>query len=186
MGFNRVERVGDDRFRSFFMFSAGGYNYVIRSDGFVEIGSAQAPRRLFKLTINPKGYLEQIYYLEYQGDMLLIYEASDRAYGWGYVVRLNQKTQKVRWIAPISGYDLGPGLVEGNSLYLTAADLIAKLDLVSGTFAWQHLDLTKKYSSSFAAFDLPWTEGERVFFKEQSAKTLEVDKTTGKILNVKD
>jgi hypothetical protein len=184
--FNSADRAGEDKWRSFFMFSVGGYDYVIRSDGRSEIGFGKSRPRNFDLRISPKGYLEQLYYLEHGTDVLLIYEARDQLNGWGYVARLNQKPLKLKWVTPVAGYNIGPGLVDANDLFLTAAGLIAKVDLQSGTYVWQQQNLDKKYSSLFEAFGTPWMEKERVFFKERGAnpKTLEVDKTTGEVLNV--
>ena len=183
--FNKVEVMGEG-FRSFFMFSAEGFQYTIRADGFAESYSGQRRRSNFNLRVGRNGYLVRVCFTEYEGDLLLVYEASDKEYGWGYVERLDQKTLKPRWLKPVSGFNIGPGLVEANYAYLSAADLLAKIDLRSGDYVWQQQGFQKQYALSSEGFRLPSVNGERVIFQEdaEKGKTIEVDKTTGKILSV--
>lgn len=185
---SKAERVGDDKWRSFFMFSVSGHDYTIRGDGLAESAEGKSRPHNFRLRLEYKGHIEHVCFLDYEGDLLLIYEASDELNGWGYVTRLDQKAVKTKWVTPVNGFNVGPVLVEANYAYLTAASLIAKLDLQSGAYVWQLEDLEKKYLAPFEAFRPPWISGDRVFFKEDTepANTIEVDKMTGKILKVRD
>lgn len=182
--FNKVERVGDG-FRTFFMFSASSHEYTIRADGLAESRLGRARQQNFNLKTD-RGHIEQVYFDEQGSDLLLLYEVSDKLNGWGYIGRLNQTTFKFKWLTPISGFNLGPALIEGDDLYLTAVSRVAKLDLRSGAYAWQLEDLQQKYASSFQAFQAPWIKGDHVFFKEELApfKTIEVDKLSGKIITI--
>ena len=185
--FSKVESLGDGS-RAFFMFGTSGPGYTIRADGFAEQSAVRKGRPInFTLRVGRNGRLVRFYFLEYEGDLLLIYEGSDKQYGWGYVVRLNQKTLKPKWTAPVSGFNLGPGLVEENYLYFSAADLLAQIDLRTGAYVWRQEDVQRKYALSFDGFRLPLIQGERVSFPEdgEKGKTVEVDKVTGKILNVR-
>ena len=112
----------------------------------------------------------------------------DARSGWGYVVRMDQKKLKPKWIKPVSAFNFGPALVEAEYCYLTAANLLIKIDLRSGAFVWQQEEFEKQYAISSAGFRLPSLSDDRVFFQEdaESGKTLEVDKATGKILSVKN
>lgn len=181
---NRVPRVGEDTWRSFFMFSASGHDYTIRADGRGESIFGKVRAHNFTLKAD-QGHLEQVYYCELENDLVLLYEVSDQANGWGYVVRLSQTTFKPKWLAGISALNLGPALVDGEYLYLTASSLIAKLDLQSGAYVWQQPELQVKYPSSFQSFGLPWIKGDHVFFRENVTpyKTIEVDSLSGKIMN---
>ncbi len=75
-----------------------------------------------------------------------------------------------------------------NTHYISAADLLAKIDLRSGEYVWQQEAFQKQYALSLSGFRLPSITEERVYFQEaaEKRKTVEVDKTTGKILNVKN
>jgi hypothetical protein len=193
-GFASVEVQGLDKWRSFFVFSTTEYGYIIRADGQGQITArsqsndgSDRPRN-FQLQLGLRGHLERLYFVEHEADVLMIYEVGDSRSGWGYIVRLNQKTLKSRWIKPVSGLNLGPALVEGEYAYLTAANLLFKIDLRSGASVWQQDALEKQYALSSTGFRLPSVSDERVFFQEEAenGKTLEVDKTTGKILSVKN
>jgi outer membrane protein assembly factor BamB len=186
--FSKVESLGDGT-RAFFMFGTSGPGYTIRADGFAErsaIGKGRPAN--FSLRVGRNGRLVRFYFLEHEGDLLLIYEASDKQFGWGYVVRLNQKTLKIKWAAPVSDFNLGPGLVEDNYLYFSAANLLARIDLRTGSYVWHQDDVQRKYALSFGGFRLPSITGDQVFFHEDGdkGKTIEIDKVTGKILNVRD
>jgi len=183
--FSKVPRVGDDKLRSFFMFSASGHEYTIRADGRAESASGKTRQHNFNLKTD-QGHVEQVYFFEHETDLLLLYELSDELNGWGYVLRFNQTTFKPKWLMPISGFNLGTALVEGDYLYLTAMSLVAKVDLRSGSYVWRQENLHQKYSPSFQAFQAPWIKGDHVFFKEDVApfKSIEVDKLTGKIINI--
>ena len=186
--FSKVESLGDGS-RAFFMFSTNGPGYTVRADGFAEQSAAPKGRPAnFSLRVGRNGRIVRFYFLEYEGDLLLIYEGSDEKHGWGYVVRLNQKSLKPKWAAPVSDFNLGPGLVDENNVYFSAANLLAKIDLQTGEYVWRQEDLQKKYSLSFDGFRLPSIEGKRVLFPEdgEKGKTVEIDKVTGKILGVRD
>jgi hypothetical protein len=182
---NKVSRVGEEKLRSFFMFSASGHDYTIRVDGRAE--SAFGKGRAHDLTLKTDGgRLDQVYFCEAENDLILLYELSDQENGWAYVMRLNQATVKPRWITPITATDLGPALLDGSDLYFTAASLAAKIDLKTGAYAWQQADLHARYAPSFATFQNLWLKGDHVFFKEDRPpyKSIELDKSTGKLINI--
>jgi hypothetical protein len=187
--FTKVDSLGDGT-RAFFMFAAGsGPGYTVRADGFAEQSAAPKGRPAnFGLRVGRNGHIVRFYFLEYEGDLLLIYEGSNQKLGWGYIVRLNQKTLKAKWTALVSDFNLGPGVVEGDYLYFSAANLLAKIDLRSGAYVWQQEDVQKQYSLSADGFQVPTIKGEQVFFQEDGGaeKTVEIDKITGKTRSVKD
>jgi hypothetical protein len=185
--FTKAQRIGEDKWRSFFVFSLAGHEYTIRRDGHSEISTGKARPQNFDLKAN-RGHIEQLYFIEHEGDLVLLYELSDDQNGWGYITRLNQSTRKFKWVAGISGSNLGPALVETNYVYLTGGSLIAKLDLQSGAYVWKQEGLREKYSSSFQVFQAPWIKGDHVFFREdlEPFKTMEVDKLSGKIIDIRE
>ena len=184
VAFEEAERRGPDR-QSLFLIAPSFGSYTIRSDGFVE-APGQYWHKHLTLQLGHTGFLDRIYFLEHESDLLLIYEVSNVESGWGYVMRLNQKTLKTRWILPVSAVNIERGLVEGEYLYIGATDQLAKIDLQTGAYVWQQLELKKKDGQPFGAFRLPSIVGDRIIFTEATAKSsvLELDKGTGKILNV--
>jgi outer membrane protein assembly factor BamB len=184
-----VERIGDPGYRSFFMFSTNGRGYTIRADGYAESGTGKGRSINFHLPMGRSGHLVRCYFLEYENDLLLMYELSDQRLGWGYLVRLNEKTLKTKWAIPINGYNIGPALVEAaNEVYLSAANFLARLDLTTGKYVWQQADPQKQYPLAFNGFRLPVLDGSRVLFAEErpQGKTVEVERSSGKIIAIRD
>jgi hypothetical protein len=183
-GFQEAQHIGDKQ-RSFFLFTAGGLSYSTRNDGWCESSSSTVLRRFFQLKMGRSGQIIRVYSAEYAGDLLLLYELSDDQFGWGYVMRFDPVKRVPRWVTPVGGYNLGPGLVEGDSVYLTAANFLAKLDLHSGRYVWQQQKM--EYAPSFEWFALPTIKGEEVSFRETSThrRVIVVEKASGKIIGVR-
>ena len=184
--FTSVDRTGEDKWRSFFMFSAAGHDFTIRGDGFGQSTPGRARPTSFRLTIGRDGQLERVYFLEYDSDLFLIYEASDQKYGWGYIERFDPRTMKRKWITPVGAFNIGPGLVEGDSLYLAAANLVARIDVATGKYIWQHDEIQKQYELLVESFQLPTVSADKVLFYENGhrARTVEIEKISGRILHV--
>ena len=76
--FAQADRVGEPGERSFFLFSTSAGNYIVRDDGFAEFTSPKGMRRIFKLRV--KGRIQQMYFLEHEGDVLILYEVIDETF----------------------------------------------------------------------------------------------------------
>jgi hypothetical protein len=96
--------------RTFFLFSTSTAKYILRHDGTGEATSRAGLRRSFYLKVGNRERIERVYSLEYEGDLLLLYQAGDT----GYVARMNQKSRKVRTvtIAP----DFAPPTIKDHRL----------------------------------------------------------------------
>jgi hypothetical protein len=121
--FEKARRLGEGRQRAFFMFSTSIGKYTIRHDGMGEISSKKT-HLFFHLRVGTGGRLEQVYFYEYQGDVLLLYEVSG---GTVYLARMNQHTRKHRWVTQIN--TIGPCTVEDN---MASCDDSATIDLKTG------------------------------------------------------
>jgi hypothetical protein len=73
-----------------------------------EFSSPKGMRRVFSLRV--KGRIEQIYFLEHEGDVFICYEMNDAA----FVVRMEQTKRKIRWSASIP--KTGVPVIEGDSV----------------------------------------------------------------------
>lgn len=184
--FVKVERVGDPNRQSFFLFSTSIRNYTIRNDGFTESFSDTVQRRFFNLRMGQNSSVERVYFMEYEGDLVLLYEVGDKKYGWGYLARLDQPERRFRWVTPINGFNVGPAIVEAGSVYFSSANVIGKVDLRSGEYVWKQTEFEKKYQPAFFEFRLPFLAADRVMFEEALAegRTIELDKNSGAIINL--
>jgi hypothetical protein len=181
--FITIERTGQATGLSFFLFSTNDHHYAIRHDGFAESNFLEKHhRRTFRLKVSHGARLERLYVAEFQDDLILAFEVTNGGWGWAYVARLNETARKFRWVTPITGINLGPGLIEEGSVYLTAQNLLAKLDLHSGTYTWQK-EIDKQDAPAFVEFQLPEIHGVRATFYEngQRRRIIEIDKSTGEI-----
>ena len=98
--FALADRVGEPGERSFFLFSTSVGNYVVRQDGMGEFTSPKGMRRVFRLSV--KGRIEQVYFLEHEGDVFICYEVNDAA----YLVRMEQSKRTIRWSTRVTNMDV--------------------------------------------------------------------------------
>ena len=106
--FTLAEHVGEPNARSFFVFSTSAASYVLRHDGMGEVTyPGVGLRKVFMVKAGPKGRIDRVYSFEYGGDLLLLYEASET----GYLVRLNQKTRKLKGVVTVS-HDFTPPVIK--------------------------------------------------------------------------
>jgi hypothetical protein len=109
--FSLADRVGEPNARSFFLFSTSAGNYTIRQDGMGEFTSPKGMRRVFKVTVGPNGRLERVYFLEHEGDLLLLYEVRGQNF---YLVRMEQQKRKMRWLTALGNVTEHDASVDGD------------------------------------------------------------------------
>jgi hypothetical protein len=126
-GFAEANRLGEAPGLTFFMFSTSYGNYVIRHDGLSEVGTPGKNLK-FLLKVGMTGRVERMYFQEYQGDLLLSFEAGKT----GYVRRMHQQTRKMRWLTPIDRTIVNQCVVEGNEIHCGEGDNLTKIDLKTG------------------------------------------------------
>jgi hypothetical protein len=90
-----ADRVGEPGERSFFLFSTSAGNYIVRQDGMGEFSSPKGMRRVFSLRV--KGRIEQVYFLEHEGDVFILYEVNDAV----ILVRMEQSKRRIRWTTSV-------------------------------------------------------------------------------------
>ena len=173
-----------------FEFLSGGYQYRVSGNGKGH-RTGNDKRLSFNLRLAPHDYLRHnLYFSEYQGDLLLICEVSDSDYGMGFIARLDAATLRIKWKRVIPGFNVGQGLLDGAFAYVTGIGFVGKVNLKSGAYAWGHRDLYGQANSAFNSFALPEVEGSVVVFREaehylrKKAAVIRVQRHTGKILSI--
>ena len=91
-----------------------------------------------------------LYYAKVGKDLILLCEAQAGDAGYGFITRLDGRELRVRWKSRIDGFNVGPGLIEDMSAYVTAIGFIGKVDLSTGAFQWKHAGFYRKYDPSGA------------------------------------
>jgi hypothetical protein len=173
-----------------FEFSSGGHQYRVSGNGKGH-RSGNDKRRTFSLRVAPNDYLTpELYYAEYEGDLLLIAEVSNGEYGMGFLARLDGATLRMKWKRVIPGFNVGQGLLDGAFAYVTGIGFVGKVNLKSGAYVWRHTDLYGQANSAFNSFALPEVEGNVVVFREvehylrKKAAVIRVQRHNGKIISV--
>ncbi len=196
-GFERVRQVrapGSSGPMAF-EFEAGGFSYHVAANGNGRRTKGDKTRR-FNLRFDGPDFMEGLRFTVYEGDLLLACELNDGEAGGGLFVRLEQPSMRALWRQPVPASNLGEPLHEGRHLYLTGNGFVAKLDLRTGEYVWQHEDLHGDAKvarmgvspDDFSSFETPELAGETVLFRARPVynrrRTLVVDKKTGKIIRI--
>jgi hypothetical protein len=108
-----AERFGEPNERTFFVFSTSVGKYILRHDGMGEVASRAGLRKVFNVKVGVRDRIERVYSWEYEGDLLLLYQAGDA----GYLVRMNQKTRKVKIVGPFNADFCPPALHDGRLVF---------------------------------------------------------------------
>ena len=116
-----AERFGEAsaRERTFFLVSTSLAKYILRHDGTGEATSRAGLRRSFYLKVASGERIERVYSLEYEGDLVLLYQAGDT----GYVARMNQRSRKVRTV--IIDPNFTPPTIKDHHLVFSDGALVA-------------------------------------------------------------
>jgi hypothetical protein len=184
-------------------FSLDGETFVVQSDGRGRRKPRGGRAQPFRLPV-PKDcmidMIAEMWYGKRSGDLLLAYELSDGEFGTASFVRLDGRTLEPRWTAEVPGGNIGPPLVEGAHVYVTAIGFIGRLNLQTGQYAWRHSDLYQPFNRArggdhFNAFLLPIVRKKEVLFVESGSggqdrdgvaviKAVRVKKQNGGILSI--
>jgi outer membrane protein assembly factor BamB len=171
-----------------FEFELSGFTYRISTNGAGRRIKGDSTRR-FNLRLEGGDDIKRVYFAEYRDNVLLLCTVNDGSTGTGFIMRLEQPSMRSRWKRYIPSDNVGPVLVEDGQAYLTGRDFVARLDLRSGEYIWQHEDLQREDEESFSSFELPEIEGDAVLFRESAkgespARTVRVNRKNGKIKGI--
>lgn len=117
--FSLADRVGEPNARSFFLFSTAAGQYAVRHDGMGEMTSPKGMRRVFNLRVGARARIENVYYLEHQGDLFLMYEVTGQVF---YLVRMEQTKRKLRWSTELREVTDAP-VIEGDVIRVNDAQI---------------------------------------------------------------
>src|SRR5271169_5789515 len=91
--------------------------------------------------VTPHGdFITRAFALHHDGHLVIAYEFTDDETVGSAVIAIAESSPLAIWRAEINDGNLGHPAVRGLHAYVTAAGLVAKLDLRSGTFVWKRDD----------------------------------------------
>ena len=116
--FVQAKRIGDPPAQQFYLLSTSVRDYAIRHDGLGEV-LVNVRKTNFRLKMGPNSRIERLYFFEYEGSLLLLYEAGAS----GYLVRFDQKTKTIKSTTDLKE-DFEPPLLKGQSLTFSNGTVI--------------------------------------------------------------
>lgn len=116
--FTLVQRIGKPHKEYFHLLSTPFGRYTIRHDGFVEIYGG-GKKNNFHLKASPKNKIEWVYFYEYEGELLLLYRSGEA----GYLVRLDQKTRKIKSTRVVN-HDFEPPVIREKSVIFSDGTIV--------------------------------------------------------------
>jgi len=196
--FRRAAKVGGELSpdRAAFEFEAGGFNYLVAANGNGRRTKGDKTRR-FNLRLDGRAYVEGLRFTFHEGDLLLVCELYDGEARTGLVTRLEQPSMRALWRSPVPAAEVGEPLRDGQSLYVTGAGFVARLDLRTGEYVWEHEELDgdlgdiragRDAARPFNSFETPALARDEVLFRERPVynppRTLVVNRKTGRIIRI--
>lgn len=197
-GFRRASKTSADSpaGAAAFEFEDGGFKYHVVANGNGRRTKGERVRR-FNLRLDGLDVVEGLRFAVYEGDLLLVCELYDGEARRGLVTLLEQPSMRALWRRPVPAADIGEPLRDGHSLYLTGAGFVARLDLRTGEYVWQHEELggtlgdvraRPEAARPFNSFETPELARDAVLFRERPVynppRTLVVNRRTGEILRI--
>ena len=172
-----------------FEFELPGFSYHVGANGNGR-REGGGPVRRFNLRLESGEEIIHVYFSKYEGDLLLLCEATYDDGGFGFVARLEQPSMRARWKQRVPAYHI-TSLREGDSLYVAGMGFVGRLSLRSGAYLWKHGDLfeTREGQGYFENFEVPDVTGDTVSFREADVsgrppQTIRVNKKTGKLIGI--
>jgi hypothetical protein len=103
---------------AFHLFSTSIGKYTISRAGWGEVYVGNRKKN-FQVKVGARERIERLYFFEYEGDLLLLYEAGAS----GYLVRLDQKTRKAKRATAINE-NFEPPLLKDQSLFFSDGTVV--------------------------------------------------------------
>lgn len=165
--------------------SASNLEATVHEDGRVR-GCRNGNRFAFRLPTNEEtSFLTKLYWAETDSTIVLTYIESQATEGASYLSVIHKSPVSVLDRAYVGGFNLQPPVFRGENLYLRAIGTVAKYNLSTLRFEWQHTDLYNRERGTYNGFSDPsFRKGNIILISEDHhpPDTLIIDDATGRIL----
>ena len=165
--------------------STSNLEATVHEDGRVR-GRRNGNRFAFRLPTNEDtSFLTKLYWAETDSTIILTYIESQTTEGASYLSIIHKSPVSVLDRAYVGGFNLQPPVFRDENLYLRAIGTIAKYNLSTLRFEWQHTDLYNRARGTYNGFSDPsFQEGKVILISEDHhpPDTLIIDDATGHIL----
>jgi hypothetical protein len=177
----------DDLDPLFYTVSIGGHEILVTWGDHATKIREGGDYQIVELDLAEGFFIARVWFAEFNGDLVLVYQETDREGAAGSVTRVDGGKLVPMWTARIPTFNVGEPIMAAAHVYVTAEGFMGKLDLETAKYSWRHDMKLDRRLRVFSSFERPRLEGNRVIFKEsfpfrQPAKRVEVDDRTGEIV----
>lgn len=154
-----------------YRFAMGDTNLSVSDNGGGVQSDTAGRARKFKLPVPSDMWVGgPVYFAQYKQDFLIQYGLSSGESSSAKIVRLDGLSLEVKWIAGGVPFNMTPGLIQGDLVYVTGIGFVGAIDLDTGRYAWCVRDLYKG-ENIFAAFQEPVIEGDVLIARDKLVVT---------------
>ncbi|MEZ4590769.1 MAG: hypothetical protein R3D55_06460 [Chloroflexota bacterium] len=144
---------------------------------------------LSELLEKEKTYVESLAYASYEGDLIIVFVYSNLDFAGSKIARIDGESLNAIWVTDFHGPNIGEPIIRSSSLYVTSIGAVGKVDMASGEFLWQHIDLYDQETKDFNSFKTPVFNGTEIIFQGKNIfstcpKRIEINDLDGTILNI--
>jgi hypothetical protein len=148
-----------------FCWQSGGADYRIDAQGKgSRHGAGGSGAEVIALPTEQAEYLEHVWFLPVEQDLLVLFEVTDGNVGRGNLCRYRSSPWQKRWCQWIPAFNLVAARSEDDSVYVGGIGFLGKVDANSGRFLWQQADLYSK-DPAFNVFGVPTEAQKTVSFE---------------------
>jgi outer membrane protein assembly factor BamB len=184
--FNRAAQTGNE-FTAVFEWGEVNDKFMLTAKGVLSSKTDTAKPKL-KLPIAKGSWIEHLFVLTYNNDLMLAFETNDGDEGNGYICRIKSPLAGVDWCQSVAGFNVYAA-ASTNTIYLGAIGFVSRINPENGKLLWHHADLYNKDNTFNIVCPAHETESAVTFNATTGIKGLEVkqitlDRQTGKIMQI--
>ena len=188
--FKEADGIGDLTAPKSISFTAFNSKYRVDAKSGKVKKSNNGEQKAFYLPLDKEENIRRVHFAAYKNDLIVFYEVDTWDASRGVIIRLNAKTNKIKWKRFIPALNI-KGALENSFAYIAGVGYLAKIKLDSGGIMWKTDGF---YNENYGMIDVPSApqiERKRIVFMEDKSfaanyrrtpKKIIFDKTTGRIL----
>lgn len=133
--------------------------------------------------------VEKAYLYEDERNYYVFFTETDMDVATSYLQKVSKEPLKLIYTKLIHGFNLGLPLICQDFAYVNTLGCVGKIDLNTGEYIWQHMDLYDNEKYSFNSFDTVLIKQKTTEFISENYKSKNIDKViidneTGEIITI--
>ena len=184
--FNKALHTGNE-FTAVFEWSETTDKYLLTAKGVLSSKNDTLKPKL-KLPIAKGSWIEHLFVLKYNDDLMLAFETNDGDEGNGHICRIKSPLAGVEWCQSVAGFNVYAA-ASADTIYLGAIGFVSRINPENGKLIWHHADLYNKDNTFNIVCPAHETESAITFnattgIKGVEVKQITLDRQTGKIMQI--